>query len=101
MREWWPAGANGAGPVADNPAMAKPIPRLTPAEIAQVVEIAWHAPSPFQSLLHSHGLSPGEIVQLLKRELTPNAFKQWMARTKGPLQAGKGVARRQPARGGR
>jgi len=38
-------------------------------------------------VLRRHGLSPGQIVQLLKRELTPNAFKTWMARSraKGPV----------------
>jgi hypothetical protein len=29
-----------------------------------------------------HGLSPGQVVQLLKRELTANAFKIWKARTR-------------------
>lgn len=80
--------------------MAKPVPRLTPAEIQQVIEIAWHAPSPFDAVLRSHGLSPGQVVQLLKRELTPNAFKLFMARTRGPTQPGQGVAGRKPRRWG-
>jgi uncharacterized protein (TIGR03643 family) len=77
--------------------MAKPVPRLTPDQIKQVIDVAWHAPSPFQAVLQSHGLSPGQVVQLLKRELTPNAFKLFMARTRGPTQPGKGVAGRRGA----
>jgi hypothetical protein len=37
--------------------------------------------------LNAHGLNHGQVVQLLKRELTPNAYKVWTARTKAP--AGK------------
>ena len=62
--------------------MAKPVPRLTPEEIQRVIEIAWDDRPPFAAVLRSHGLSPGQVVQLLKRELTPNAFKVWTARTK-------------------
>jgi phosphoserine/homoserine phosphotransferase len=34
------------------------------------------------ALLRQHGLNPGQVVQLLKRELTPNAYRVWIARTK-------------------
>jgi uncharacterized protein (TIGR03643 family) len=78
--------------------MAKPVPRLSPAEIQQVIEIAWHAPAPFDAVLRSHGLSPGQVVQLLKRELTPNAFKLFMARSKGPTQPGQGGTKRSRSR---
>jgi hypothetical protein len=37
-------------------------------------------------VLRECGLSHGQVVQLLKRELTPNAFKVWTAR----IQAAKG-----------
>lgn len=82
--------------------MAKPIPRLSAAEIKQVVEVGWSHPSPFKALLLSHGLSPGQIVQLLKRELTPNAFKLWAARTRGaPAAPAPSVARRSRSKPGR
>ncbi|WP_428421152.1 DUF2805 domain-containing protein [Methylibium sp.] len=73
--------------------MAKPIPRLTAEEIRRVIDTAWDDRPPFSAVLRHHGLSPGELVQLLKRELTPSAFKVWTARTKAaPLR---------PARPGR
>ena len=53
--------------------MAKPAPRLTAAEIARVIEIAWDDRPPFNAVLLSHGLNEGQVVALLKRELTPNA----------------------------
>jgi uncharacterized protein (TIGR03643 family) len=63
--------------------MAKPIPRLSAAEIQGVIHTAWHEPRPIQAVLLMHGLSEGQLVQLLKRELTPNAFKLWRARSSG------------------
>jgi len=76
--------------------MAKPVPRLTPDEIARVIATAWDDHPPFNAVLVNHGLTQGQLVQLLKRELTPNAFKLWTARSRG----GKAAAtpRRAPGR---
>ena len=75
--------------------MAKPVPRLAPAEIARVIATAWDDRPPFDTVLMSHGLTQGQLVQLLKRELTPSAFKLWTARSRG---GGKAVApSRRPA----
>ena len=67
--------------------MAKPVPRLTPEEIQRVIATAWDDRPPFAAVLRQHGLSPGQVVQLLKRELTPNAYKVWIARTRGTAAA--------------
>ena len=71
--------------------MAKPVPRLSPADIAQVLKIAWADPDPLNRLLFSHGLTEGQIIQLMKRELTPPAYKLWSQKLKAP--SGKPVAR--------
>ena len=76
--------------------MAKPVPRLSPEEIRSVIAIAWDDRPPFNAVLNRHGLTPGQVVQLLKRELTPNAFKLWRARTRRAPPAAK-----RPAWGGR
>jgi uncharacterized protein (TIGR03643 family) len=67
--------------------MAKPVPRLSPEQIQEVIAVAWDDRPPFAAVLRSHGLSPGQVVQLLKRELTPNAYKTWVARTKAPQRS--------------
>ena len=67
--------------------MAKTIPRLSPTEIEAIIKTAWDDRPPFRAVLMQHGLEPGQVVQLLKRELTSNAFKVWTARTKGVLSA--------------
>ncbi len=68
----------------DNAGMARPLPRLTATEIERVITTAWDDKPPFNAVLAQHGLNPGQVVQLLKQQLTPNAFKVWMARTKSP-----------------
>ena len=79
--------------------MAKPVPRLTPVEIQRVIATAWDDHPPFNAVLMSHGLTQGQLVQLLKRELTSSAFKLWTARSRGAkVAAPVRPARRAPGR---
>ena len=61
--------------------MAKPAPRLSAADIARVIETAWDDRPPFNAVLLRHGLSEGQLVALLRRELTPNAYRLWVQRS--------------------
>lgn len=63
--------------------MAKPIPRLTPAEVQRIVATAWDDRAPFNRVLMQHGISAGPLLQLMRRELTPSAFKLWKQRSAG------------------
>ena len=63
--------------------MARPIPRLSPAEAARIVATAWDDRAPYPRVLMTHGLNEGQLVQLMRRELTPNAFKLWKQRSAG------------------
>ena len=63
--------------------MAKPIPRIAPADIERVIATAWDDKPPFNAVLMAHGLTEGQLVQLLKRVLTPNAFRTWRERARG------------------
>ena len=60
--------------------MAKPVPRLTPAEAARIVATAWDDRPPYHRVLMAHGLTEGQLLQLMRRELTPSAFKLWKQR---------------------
>lgn len=71
--------------------MAKPVPRLTAAEIERVIAVAWDDRPPFNAVLMTHGLNEGQLVQLLKRELTPNAYRLWAGRC--GLKGGRGGGR--------
>lgn len=60
--------------------MAKPVPLLSPDEVARVVETAWRDQPPFNLVLLRHGVGPGELVRLMRRQLTPSAYKLWSRR---------------------
>ncbi len=60
--------------------MAKPAPRLSSEQIQAVIATAWDDHPPFNAVLLQHGLNEGQVVSLLKRELTPNAYKVWVQR---------------------
>ena len=62
--------------------MAKPAPRLSPEVLKSVLKTAWDDLPPYSKVLMEHGIGPGELVQLMKRELTSPAYKQWAARAK-------------------
>ncbi len=69
--------------------MAKHAPRLSPEEIQRVIATAFEDVPPYNKVLHLHGIGHGELVALLKRELTPPAYKVWAARakaSKGPTK---------------
>ena len=68
--------------------MAKPVPRLNAAEIAGVIATAWDDRPPFRAVLLAHGIGEGQLVQLLKRELTPTAYKLWKQRMAAGAPAG-------------
>ena len=73
--------------------MAKPIPRLSPDEVQAVIATAFEDKPPYNAVLLRHGVSHGELVQLLKRVLTPSAYKLWAARGK----PGKGGSNSKPS----
>ena len=76
--------------------MAKPVPRLSPADIAAIIQTAWDDPPPYHRVLMRHGLTPGQVVALLRRELTPAAYQTWLqrGRTARPAAPGRGHTNR-------
>lgn len=85
--------------LTDNRAMAKTVPPLTAEQIARAIEVAWDDRPPFNRVLRECSLSHGQVVQLLKRELTPTAFRAWTARTQAARGQPAGPTRRTPPRG--
>ena len=63
--------------------MAKLPPRLSPEEKKRVVATAWEDTPPYSKVMMEHAIGPGELVALMKRELTPAAYKLWAAKGKG------------------
>jgi uncharacterized protein (TIGR03643 family) len=62
--------------------MAKAPPKLSPDEIQRVIATAWDDVPPYNKVMLEHGIGHGALVALLKRELTPAAYKLWAAKSK-------------------
>jgi len=57
------------------------LPDSAPTRSPRVIKTAWDDRPPFNAVLLSHGLTEGQLVALLRRELTPNAYKLWVQRS--------------------
>ncbi|MDY0743686.1 DUF2805 domain-containing protein [Paucibacter sp. R3-3] len=69
--------------------MAKLPPRLSPEEKKRVIATAWTDLPPYLQIQNDHAISPAELNALMKRELTPSAYKEWAARGKNTKPATK------------
>jgi uncharacterized protein (TIGR03643 family) len=56
---------------------------LSPDQIDRIIEMAWEDRTPFDVIEHQFGLTPGEIIDLMRREMKPSSFKRWRKRTDG------------------
>ena len=57
--------------------MAKAAPKLSAEDIQRVIATAWDDTPPYNRVLMQHGIGHGALVALLKRELTPAAYRLW------------------------
>lgn len=47
------------------------------------VEMAWEDRTPFEAIALTYGLSEPQVIQLMRTELKPTAFKRWRERVSG------------------
>jgi uncharacterized protein (TIGR03643 family) len=56
---------------------------LTPADIDRIIQMAWEDRTAFDSIQTQFGLTPGEVIKLMRAEMKPSSFRLWRARTTG------------------
>lgn len=56
---------------------------LTRGEIDRIIMMAWEDRTSFDAIREQFGLSPGEVIKLMRREMKPSSFKMWRKRTHG------------------
>lgn len=56
---------------------------LLPQEIDRIVEMAWEDRTPFDAIVAQFGLSEGEVIALMRREMKPSSWRMWRARVQG------------------
>ncbi len=63
-------------------------------DIDRIIEMAWEDRTPFEAIESQFGLAEAEVIRLMRRELSPGAFRRWRARVSG--RGTKHTARRSP-----
>ena len=63
--------------------MKPPFKSLTDEERSRIVEMAWEDRTPFEAIEAQFGLSESQLIQLMRFELKPSAFRLWRARVTG------------------
>ncbi len=66
-----------------NDPKSPPDGELTRGQVDRVIMMAWEDRTSFDAIRDQFGLSPGEVIKLMRREMTANSFKMWRKRTQG------------------
>ena len=49
----------------------------------RIIQMAWEDRTSFDAILTQFGLTPGQVIALMRRELKPSSFRLWRERTAG------------------
>ena len=63
--------------------MKKPETLLTPEQTNRVIEMAWEDRTPFEAIEQQFGLSEGQVIRLMRRQLKASSWRMWRARVQG------------------
>jgi uncharacterized protein (TIGR03643 family) len=61
----------------------RPSNDLSPADLDRVIQMAWEDRTSFDAIERQFGLTPGEVIHLMRSELKPSSFRLWRVRTTG------------------
>ncbi len=54
---------------------------LSLSDIDRIIQMAWEDRTAFDAILRQFGLTHGEVIAVMRRELKPSSFRLWRART--------------------
>lgn len=54
--------------------------KMNDKEIDRIIEMAWEDRTPFEAIEFQFGISEGQVIQLMRRELKSSSFKLWRKR---------------------
>ena len=57
--------------------------RFTQGETDRIIQMAWEDRTSFDSIESQFGLKPGEVIKLMRQQLSSRSFKLWRERTAG------------------
>ena len=56
---------------------------MNEAQISEIVALAWDDETTFDSIERQFGLSEGEVIKLMRRNMKPSSFRVWRKRVRG------------------
>lgn len=56
---------------------------LTRADTDRIIQMAWEDRTSFDAIRVQFDLSPGDVIKLMRSEMTASSFKMWRKRTAG------------------
>ena len=66
--------------------------QLSSTDVDRVIQMAWEDRTSFDAIRKQFGLTPGEVIHLMRHELSSSSFRLWRSRTAG--RTTKHVAKR-------
>ena len=56
---------------------------LSVDDVSRIIQMAWEDRTSFDAIERQFGLTPNQVIQLMRREMQPSSFKMWRERTVG------------------
>ena len=54
-----------------------------PEQISQIIRFAWEDRTTFEEIKERTGLTEGQVIEVMRRELKPSSFRMWRKRVGG------------------
>lgn len=68
---------------------------MAPEDIDRIIEMAWEDRTPFEAIEAQFGLSEGDVIALMRRNLKQSSFKLWRQRVHSGVSQ-KHIQKRNP-----
>ena len=56
---------------------------LSDADLDRIIQMAWEDRTSFDTIRSQFGLTPGNVIKLMRQQLTASSFNLWRKRTAG------------------
>jgi uncharacterized protein (TIGR03643 family) len=56
-----------------------------PEQISQIIRFAWEDRTTFEEIEERTGLTEGQVIDVMRRELKPSSFRLWRKRVGGRI----------------
>ena len=55
----------------------------TPEQVSHIIRCAWEDRTTFEQIEERTGLTEGQVIDMMRRELKPSSFRMWRKRVSG------------------